>query len=205
MGETGRHRGKTPVVPRQPLELTHLSFSPDGEYVYFARRSPHGRDVHSLPRPGPRRPRDANSRRCRFARQFLARWARVRVPARRRCKESHIVVAAAGGGSQRILATRKSPLSFSLFAPDWSPDGKMVAAAVIDRSNTSRSIVLLSVDDGSSRELYRSDWSTRPSPLAAGRIGAADRHVGRVERRIFGRLPGGAIWRIGTQAVGPYA
>ena len=68
--------------------------------------------------------------------------------------ESHIVVAAAGGGSQRILARRKYPLSFSVFAPDWSPDGKVVAAAVIDASNGSQSIVLLPVDGGSSRELY---------------------------------------------------
>ena len=72
--------------------------------------------------------------------------------------ESHIVVAAAGGGSQRILATRKSPLAFSFFAPDWSPDGKVVAASAIDQSNGWRSsIVLLPVDGGSSRELYTTD------------------------------------------------
>jgi len=29
--------GKAQVVPRQPQVLSHLTFSPDGEYVYFAR------------------------------------------------------------------------------------------------------------------------------------------------------------------------
>ena len=52
---------KTPVVPRQPLAMTNPSFGPDGEYIYFTRRSAAWSDVRSLPRPGHRRSRDANS------------------------------------------------------------------------------------------------------------------------------------------------
>ena len=61
---------------------------------------------------------------------------------------------AALNGSWRGENSRSGSRSF---APDWSPDGKVVAAAVIDGSNGSRSIVLLPVDGGSSRELYRTD------------------------------------------------
>ena len=89
--------------------------------------------------------------------QFLTRWARVRVPARHRsrvARSSWPLPEAALNGPWR----RSSPRSrFSFLAPDWSPDGKFVAAVVIDASNQSRSIVLLPVDGGSSRELYRTD------------------------------------------------
>lgn len=84
-----------------------------------------------------------------------------------------------------------------MFAPDWSPDGKVVAATVIDTSNGSRSIVLLPVDGGSSRELYRSDSGLgrlRWLPDGSGLLTVIS---ARLERRQFGRLSGGAIWRIG--------
>ena len=113
--------------------------------------------------------------------------------------ETHIVVAAAGGGSQRILATRKSPLAFSFVAPDWSPDGKVVAASAIDRSNGSQSIVLLPVDGGSSRELYTSDGRigrVRWLPDGSGLLTVVSE--GLEEPRQFGRLTGGSIWRIGV-------
>jgi len=110
---------------------------------------------------------------------------------------THIVVAADGGDSQRILAMRKFPVSFSLFAPDWSSNGKVVAAAVTDRSNASRSIVLLPVDGGSSRELHRTDSGLgrlRWLPDGSGLLTVMSEGL---ERRQFGRVSGGAIWRIG--------
>ena len=39
--------GKTQVIPRQPLVLTSLSFSPDGDYIYFTRVLQGGRDSSS--------------------------------------------------------------------------------------------------------------------------------------------------------------
>ena len=111
--------------------------------------------------------------------------------------ESHIVVAAAGGGSQRILARRKFPVRFSVFAPDWSPDGKVVAAAVIDASNGSRSIVLLPVDGDSSRELYRTDSGLGRLRWLSDGSGLLTVISERLERRQFGSVSGGAIWRIG--------
>ena len=109
--------------------------------------------------------------------------------------ETHIVVAAAGGGSHRILATRKLPLAFSYFAPDWSPDGKAVAASVSDGSNGRSSIVLLPIAGGSSRELYTSDGRhgrVRWLPDGSGLL-----TVSLEETRQFSRLTGGPIWRIG--------
>ena len=188
--------GKAPVVPRQPLPMAHLSFSPDSKQLYFARRSARG-PMFVLSRVpaigGVETPilDDVDSP-VSFSpdgREFVFQ--------RGAGAESHIVVAAAGGGSQRILAKRKSPLTFSVFAPDWSPDGKVVAASVIDASNGSRSIVLLPVDGGSSRELYTSDsflGRLRWLPDGSGLLTVISE--GR-EGRLLGRLLGGTIWRIG--------
>ena len=100
--------------------------------------------------------------------------------------------------TQRILARQKFPVAFSTYAPDWSPDGKMVAAGVADGSKASRwSIVLLPVDGGSSRELYTSDGQLgrlRWLPDGSGLLTVISQ---RRERRQFGRHLGGAIWRIG--------
>ena len=184
--------GKTPVVRRQPLELGHLSFNPDGEYVYFTRRSPDGAMfiLYRVPAlGGPVTPilDDVDSP-VSFSpdgSQFV--FQRGADP------ESHIVVAPAGGGTDWILAAERSPVAFSTYAPAWSPDGKMVAAGVFDRSKRSRSIVLLPVDGGSRRELFQ-------SPGQLGRLRWLPNGSGlltiigdTIERRQF---KGGPIWRI---------
>ena len=188
--------GKTPLVPRQPLALAYLSFSPDSEYVYFARQSARG-PMFVLSRVptigGVETPilEDVDSP-VSFSpdgREFVFQRGAVQGP--------QIVVADFGGGSQRVLATRKSPLMFSEFAPDWSPDGKVVAASVIDASNGSKSIVLLPVDNSSSRELYTSHsvlGRLRWLPDGSGLLTVISESL---EGRLFGRLSGGTIWRIG--------
>ena len=191
--------GKTQVVPRQPLVLTYLSFSPDGEYIYFTRGTPRrgGFVLSRVPAIGGLATPilDDVDTPISFSpdgREFV--FMRGAGP------ETHIVVAAAGGGSQRILATRKSPLAFSFFAPDWSPDGKS-SGGVRDRSEQR-----LAVDRSSPggrrqqpRTLHQRQ-SPRPCPLAARRIRAADGRLGRAgaSPAEFGRLSGGSIWRIGV-------
>ena len=191
--------GKTQVVPRQPLVLTYLSFSPDGEYLHFSRGTPRrgGFVLSRVPAIGGLATPilDDVDTPISFSpdgREFV--FMRGAGP------ETHIVVAAAGGGSQRILATRRSPLAFSFFAPDWSPDGKVVAASGIERSNGPHSIVLLPVDGGNSRELYTSAGRlgrVRWLPDGSGLLTVVSE--GLEEPRQFGRLTGGTIWRIGTR------
>jgi eukaryotic-like serine/threonine-protein kinase len=196
--------GTTQVVPRQPNVLTHLSFSPDGEYVYFARGTPR-RGTFVLSRVpaigGLETPiLDDVDTPVSFSpdgRQFV--FTRGAPPL-----ESHIVVAAAGGGSQRILATRKAPLGFSLIGPDWSPDGKVVAASATDRSTGWQwSIVVLPVDGGSSRELYTTDsrigrvrWLPDGSGLLTVVSEALARQFPPWHADELVRLSGGTIWRI---------
>ena len=189
--------GRTQVVPRQPLVLTNLSFSPDGEYIYFARGTPRrgGFVLSRVPAIGGLETPILDDVDTPIS---FSPDGREFVFMRGAGTETHIVVAAAGGGSQRILATRKSPLAFSFVAPDWSPDGKVVAASAIDGSNGSQSIVLLPVDGGSSRELYASDsrlGRVRWLPDGSGLLTVISEGLERP--RQFGRLTGGTIWRIG--------
>ena len=189
--------GKTQVVPRQPFGLTHLSFSPDGEHIYFTRGTVRrgGFVLSRVPTIGGLETPILDDVDSPIS---FSPDGREFVFTRGAGAETHIVVAAAGGGAQRILATRKFPLGFRFYAPDWSPDGKVVAASVIDGSNGSQSIVLLPVDGGSSRELYTSDnglgrvrWLPDGSGLLTVVLEGLD------QRRLFGRLTGGRIWRIG--------
>ena len=187
--------GKAEVVPRQPLPMAHLSFSPDNKHLYFARRSARG-PMFVLSRVpvigGLETPvlEDVDSQ-VSFSpdgREFVFQ--------RGTAEGSTIVVAAVGGGSQRNLAILEYPLRFSFYAPDWSPDGKVVAAGVVDTSNQWQSIVLLSVDDDSRRELYRTEshlGRLRWLPDGSGLLAVIGK---RLDRRQFGRVTGGAIWRI---------
>ena len=117
------------------------------------------RGIRSVSRPGHRRPRDADSRGCRFAGQLLTRWASsscsCAAPEARLTSSLPPLEGALNGFWQ----TRTSPLAFLFVAPDWSPDGTMVAAsatdqqqglAVVHRPSPGRTAV-------SSRELYTSD------------------------------------------------
>jgi Tol biopolymer transport system component len=112
--------GKTQVVPRQPLALAHLSFSPDGEYLYFARRSPDSAMfiLSRVPAIGGLETPvlddvDSPVSFSPDGREFV--FQRGAGP------ESHIIVAAAGGGTQRILARQKFPVA---------PDGQEVVGGV---------------------------------------------------------------------------
>jgi eukaryotic-like serine/threonine-protein kinase len=195
--------GKAQVVPRQPQVLSHLTFSPDGEYVYFARGAARrgGFVLCRVPAIGGLETPilDDVDTPVSFSpdgRQFVFM--------RGAGSESHIVVAAAGGGSQRILASRKAPLSFLFVAPDWSPDGKVVAASATDQSKGRRSsIVLLPVDGGSSRDLYTTDsrigrvrWLPDGSGLLLVVSEALVRQLAPWQPGSFVHLSGGPIWRV---------
>jgi Tol biopolymer transport system component len=119
-------------------------------------------------------------------------------------RETHIVVAEAGGAAQRILATRSAPLAFSFVAPAWSPDGALVATAAVDHPRDgSSSIVLLPINGGGSRELYTSAgriggvrWLPDGSGLITVISETLTRQLTGWQTGTFARFSGGPIWRI---------
>jgi Tol biopolymer transport system component len=117
--------GKTQVVPRQSSMLMHLTFSPDGQYLYFTRGTLNhgGFMLYRIPVIGGSETPilDDVDTPVSFSpdgKQFIFMRGAGRT--------FHIVIADADGGTQRILASRTTPLTFSFFGPAWSPDGTMV-------------------------------------------------------------------------------
>jgi len=193
--------GKAQVVARQPRFLTYLSFSRDGEHLYFARGETRrgGFTIWRVPAIGGLETPilDNVDTAVSFSpdgRHFaFMRGAGVL---------THIVIAASDG-SERILATRRTPLAFAFVAPDWSPDGKVVAAATEDAQGSRSSIVVLAVDGGNSRELYATDsriGRVRWLPDGSGVLAVVSETLRRQfppwQSNAFVRLLGGAIWRV---------
>jgi serine/threonine protein kinase len=61
--------------------------------------------------------------------------------------EVDIIAANIDGSSERTIATRRAPKSF-LSAPDWSPDGKLIAATVADSGTATSGVVTLPAEGG---------------------------------------------------------
>ena len=188
--------GQNEIVRRQPLVLKNLSFSPDGQDIYFARGTPRrgGFVLFRVPvLGGLEKPIlddvDSSISFSPDGREFA--FMRGAGP------ETRIVVAAVDGGSQRNLATRQSPIAFGFFAPDWSPDGKVVATSEVDVIKGSQFIVLLPVDRSPSRELYPSDHRlgrVRWLPDGSGLLTVVSEAL--LSPQQSARLSG-TIWRIG--------
>lgn len=73
-----------------------------------------------------------------------------------------VMVTNADGSEVRALATVQAPEYFApIFytGPSWSPDGALVAAAVVDRANRKGRIVGIDARDGTMRTIADSGWT----------------------------------------------
>jgi Tol biopolymer transport system component len=80
-------------------------------------------------------------------------------------EESALMVANADGSGARVLAAVKQPEAFSpifFAAPDWSPDGRRIATAVMRLGSGEREgsgkVIAVSVEDGSVETLAEPGW-----------------------------------------------
>jgi Tol biopolymer transport system component len=141
-----------------------LTFSPDGNYIYFTRSdksNPNWSYLWQMPTLGgtPRqlvRDIDSSVAFSPDGRQFA--FARG-VPD---TGEVRVVVAGADGRGERILASL--PAGW-VNGPDWSPDGRTVAVTTIAGTKVTRGVIsAISVSDGKVREIY-----SIPQPLGPAR------------------------------------
>jgi serine/threonine protein kinase len=157
------------VLPPDVVDFRGLTYSPDGNYIYFIRSdksNPNYSYLWQMPALGgaPRQlVRDIDSP-IAFSpdgRQFA--FARG-VPAK---AEVEVLVAGVEGSGERTLATLSGAL---LGGPDWSPDGKTVTITTRVRAKVTRQLILaISVSDGTVREIYATpSWLGRPRWLADG-------------------------------------
>jgi Tol biopolymer transport system component len=150
----------TVLVPATEAWFNGVTFSPDGNLVYFLM-SGESDPTYSLYRVY------ASGGESQKALTNVAspitfspdgrRFAFVRNLSK---EETGLFIANADGSEERLLGKRRSPNSFSAAGASWSPDGRLIACPILDeRPNGLMSVVGVSPDDGSEKILTNEKWS----------------------------------------------
>jgi serine/threonine protein kinase/Tol biopolymer transport system component len=196
----------TEIVPTAPVDYTALTFSPDGNYIYFLRweaveggfyRVPVlggsmkalGRDVDGGITFSP------DGRRLAFMRGYPQK------------DEAILAIANADGTEEQALVTRQGQRnvysSGIAWGPAWSPDGETIALAIrnAEADGIYWNVVLVRVKDKAEQQLTFQKWSSL-GQLAWLRDGsglivaAADRETAPAQQIWYVSYPSGSARRI---------
>jgi Tol biopolymer transport system component len=154
-----------PVIAAAEVNYFGLTFSTDGNYIYFVSNEKGGfRKLYRVPAlgAGPARKLldlidstvtfSPDGKRIAFMRDFAEQ------------EETHLIVADADGSNERKLTTRKTPdffvsgdVSVKLA---WTPDGKVLVCpgGTKDANGNYYDVIGVSVEDGSQRSLSDKRW-----------------------------------------------
>ena len=148
------------VLPGTQQEIAGLTFSIDGNYLYFVKRDESVGlgtlfQVPSLGGAPTQRLVDVDSpisfspdgKRFVFVRQAS------------KTKSSNVIIANADGTGEKILSTLKDPASFSTNGPAWSPDGARIAVSETPNGDFDNyNLETVAVDSGSKNRLGSRNW-----------------------------------------------
>lgn len=152
-------RGTLPLGEPTDSRLYGLTFSPDGNYVYFVEEPADGDSVLNRISVGGGSAQRVLSN-IESAVTFSPRadeLAYVRNGPNVGVRE--LVTASVDGSNARALASTEAPRLLALEGPAWSPAGDRIACAVMDTSNGFRGFVgIVTTADGKLTPLTGLDW-----------------------------------------------
>jgi len=153
----------TVLVPPTDARFSGVTFSRDGNYVYYVMW---GKDdstyaLYHVPLSGG----DSQKVLANVGSPITfspdgKRFAFVRDISK---EETGLFIANADGTEESLRGKRRSPGFFSPTGPSWSPDGTLIACAVFDEGPDGRAsfmnVVGVSVDDSKERSLTNGKWA----------------------------------------------
>jgi Tol biopolymer transport system component len=162
----------TPIIPPGDEPYSSINFSPDGNYVFFARQEPHNpstRLLYSIAVLGGAahqilRDIDSNITFSPDGKRFT--FVRYNNP---ESGKFVLVLHSLQNAEERVLD--KGPAAMAPHTPSWSPDGKNLAATVGVSNAESSSLITLDANTGRRREILSGSNGilSRPVWLPDGR------------------------------------
>ena len=153
------------IVPPSEKGYSGLSFSPDGNYIYYLEKQTETATLNRVSKLGGGQRKILNNvntpvtfspdgKRIAFVRYNVAE------------ETPDIIISQADGMAEQTLArrTRKDadvfPADMNKVGPSWSPDGKVLACATINWSSTppEMNLEVIDVANGTSRRLNAKPW-----------------------------------------------
>ncbi len=152
------------VAAPAPVRFLSPIYSPDGTFIYYVTYQGMIGSLYQVPALGgtPRKLIEDIDSPVTFAPDGK-RLAFLRHNPQG--KESSLIVADTEGANQIVLVTRQAPTNFSEdslghYAPSWSPDGQVIACAVADEENGTRSfnVIAVQVAEKTSQPITKQKW-----------------------------------------------
>jgi serine/threonine protein kinase len=146
------------IVPPQPENIDDLTYSPDGEFVYYSHRrgGPTQSDLYRVPALGGPSRKIVAGVGSRIS--FAPDWQRIVFVRYRDPNITSVVIADLTDGNEEVLAELQGHEGFR--NPDWSPDGgKIVVSRFSFEPTYEMRLWEFNLDSKESQPLGREWWS----------------------------------------------